>query len=60
LPNLTVDHSNVSLMMINDPRACCGLLVHKAECRALGERKTAGNASTTIIPMTVGNVVIDQ
>jgi hypothetical protein len=32
LPNLTVDHSNVSLVMINDPTICCGLLVHKENC----------------------------
>lgn len=31
-PNLTVDHSNVSLMMMNNPRACCRFLVHKEEC----------------------------
>jgi len=39
MPNLTVDHSNVSLMMINNPTACCNLLVHKRECF---ERKGAG------------------
>jgi hypothetical protein len=31
-PNLTVDHSNVSLAMINNPTACCKLLVHQREC----------------------------
>jgi hypothetical protein len=31
-PNLTVDHSNVSLVMLNNPRACCTLLVHKEDC----------------------------
>jgi hypothetical protein len=32
LPNLTVDHSNVSMAMISNPTACCGRLVHKDEC----------------------------
>lgn len=32
LPSLTVDHANVSLMMIINPRACCRLLTHSEEC----------------------------
>ncbi len=32
LPNLTVDHSNVSMVMRTRPTACCSLLVHKTEC----------------------------
>ncbi|HEX5706112.1 MAG TPA: DUF6519 domain-containing protein [Pyrinomonadaceae bacterium] len=32
LPNLTVDHSNVSLVMLNNPTACCRFLVHKDRC----------------------------
>jgi hypothetical protein len=31
-PNLTVDHSNVSLNMIDNPTACCRLLIHKEQC----------------------------
>jgi len=32
VPNLTVDHSNVSLMNVRNPKACCAFLVHKEEC----------------------------
>jgi hypothetical protein len=34
LPNLTVDHSNVSLRMMGNRTACCSLLTHKKECFA--------------------------
>ena len=33
-PNLTVDHSNVSLRMFSSRAACCNLLMHKSECFA--------------------------
>jgi hypothetical protein len=36
LPNLTVDHSNVSLNMIGNKRACCRFLMHKDECDERG------------------------
>jgi uncharacterized protein DUF6519 len=31
-PNLTVDSSNVSLMMLNNPNACCRFVTHKEDC----------------------------
>jgi hypothetical protein len=31
-PNLTIDHSNVSLVMLNNPIACCPFLEHKDDC----------------------------
>jgi hypothetical protein len=40
LPNLTVDHSNVSMVMRTNPTACCSLLVHKTEC--LGSKDPRG------------------
>jgi len=43
LPNLTVDSSNVSLMMITNPNACCSLLVHKETCSERRVSDPAGN-----------------
>ena len=43
LPNLTVDHSNVSLEMLSNPRACCELLVHKEECDSGRDIQTGPN-----------------
>jgi hypothetical protein len=46
-PNLTVDHSNVSLNMINNPTACCSLLVHKEQC--LGRSRTAPGGNRPLV-----------
>jgi hypothetical protein len=50
LPNLTVDHSNVSLMMISNPQACCKLLMHKEDCAS---RKPTNFLATVDNPKTV-------
>ena len=48
-PNLTVDHSNISLNMITTPTACCNLLVHKEQC--LGRsRDSVGGLRPTNVP----------
>ena len=45
-PNLTVDHSNVSLLMLSNPNACCNFLVNRENCVSRG----AGNPATTVNP----------
>ncbi|HEX6622564.1 MAG TPA: right-handed parallel beta-helix repeat-containing protein, partial [Pyrinomonadaceae bacterium] len=35
-PNLTVDHSNVSLLMLSNPNACCNFLVNRENCVSRG------------------------
>jgi hypothetical protein len=52
-PNLTVDHSNVSLNMINNPTACCRLLVHKEQC--FGRSKVTLDNSKPASSFTGGN-----
>jgi len=48
-PNLTVDHSNVSLVMLNNRGACCRFVTHKKECFDLGRDPTgAGTPATTV------------
>jgi hypothetical protein len=51
LPNLTVDHSNVSLVMLNNPRACCELLVHREECsrKVPDVQATAGSPDWVVV-----------
>ena len=49
-PNLTVDHSNVSLAMIINPSACCEFLVHKELCGGDNfGRLTATNAKNGVV-----------